>query len=68
MNRIAPVYLDHIVIGGVAMPGGRHAGGEGWREEVMREVERALYGRLEGIAGDSTSDSPISCRTPQVVS
>ncbi|BEJ15323.1 hypothetical protein CspHIS471_0410900 [Cutaneotrichosporon sp. HIS471] len=45
LECFAPVYLDHIVVGGV-IPTSQ---GEGWRETIRHEVERAVYGRLEGV-------------------
>lgn len=47
LARFAPVYLGHIVVGGVeAQP----PEGAAWKEGIRREVERAVYGRLEGVA------------------
>jgi hypothetical protein len=47
------VYLDYIVVGGVETPEGVERAG--WEEEVVGEVRRALYGRLESIKGTSAT-------------
>jgi tRNA-specific adenosine deaminase 1 len=49
LGRFAPVHLDYIVVGGVAVPPSED--GEAWRDRIRREVERAVFGRLEGVAG-----------------
>ncbi|CAK9787422.1 hypothetical protein CC85DRAFT_267281 [Cutaneotrichosporon oleaginosum] len=61
LERFAPVYLDHIVVGGVQAPSTE---GEGWREGIRREVERAVYGRLEGIGG--ALPPPYALHRPRV--
>lgn len=48
-HTFAPVYLDHIVIGGVEDPPEVQ---EGWRDTIRAEAGRALYGRLEGLSGE----------------
>ncbi|TXT15811.1 hypothetical protein VHUM_00314 [Vanrija humicola] len=47
--RFAPVYLDHIVIGGVEVPAGESE--ERWHATVVAEAERALFRRVDGIGG-----------------
>ncbi|WOO81519.1 tRNA-specific adenosine deaminase TAD1 [Vanrija pseudolonga] len=42
-----PVYLDHIVIGGVEVPEGQRE--DEWHATVVAEAERALWRRVEGI-------------------
>jgi tRNA-specific adenosine deaminase 1 len=52
-----PVYLDHVVIGGVeeAPPEGVSLPhGTNWHERIRGEAERALWGRVEFVAGKSS--------------
>ncbi|WVQ94907.1 hypothetical protein IAU59_001993 [Kwoniella sp. CBS 9459] len=49
-----PIYLDGIVIGGVDAPDVKDGAGPrvdeaSWKVRIKEEVERALWGRLEGI-------------------
>jgi tRNA-specific adenosine deaminase 1 len=53
ISPFAPVYLDYIVVGGFVTRVGVVGGG--WEEEVVGEVRRALYGRLESIKGTSAT-------------
>lgn len=59
-HTFAPLYIDHVVVGGVERPEREN---EGWEESIRAEAERALWGRLEGI----TLPSPYSLHRPQVV-
>jgi tRNA-specific adenosine deaminase 1 len=43
-----PVYLDHIVVGGVETPALEENSSE-WEDKVAAEAQRALYGRLEHV-------------------
>ncbi|GMK56837.1 hypothetical protein CspeluHIS016_0306770 [Cutaneotrichosporon spelunceum] len=71
LANFAPVYLDHVVVGGVVAPkeGERR---EGWRETIRGEVERAVYGRLEGVGESSWGmltpalPSPYALHRPQI--
>ncbi|RSH86431.1 uncharacterized protein EHS24_004686 [Apiotrichum porosum] len=47
-----PVYLDHILVGGVEEPpAGVIPAGSTWENMVTAEAERALWGRLDGVKG-----------------
>ena len=53
-----PIYLDHIVIGGALEPPLHTPNGQGvdrgdWREAMLREAERACFGRLADLDGES---------------
>ena len=52
LDLFEPVYLDGVVVGGTEMPVGWEGGGVLWREKIKKEVERALWGRLECIKGE----------------
>lgn len=43
-NLFTPIHLDHIVVGGVEPPEGADA--SAYRESIVQEAERALFGRL----------------------
>ena len=49
-----PVYLDGIVVGGVEDPPETWPVEGDWRDNVRKEIERAVYGRLECISGART--------------
>lgn len=43
-NLFAPIYLDHIVVGGVEPPEGTDL--TAYRASIVKEAQRALFGRL----------------------
>lgn len=48
-----PVYLDHILVGGVEEPpAGVIPAGSTWENMVTAEAERSLWGRLDGVKGE----------------
>lgn len=49
-EAFAPIYIDHIVIGGVETPPGTGHGE--WRSTIKAEAQRSLHGRLESIASE----------------
>lgn len=51
-----PVYLKGIVVGGLEHEppsGWKNRPGKTWREVIRREIERALWGRLGSLIGES---------------
>lgn len=53
-----PVYLDHIVIGGVELPEGQNE--DEWHATVVAEAERALWRRVEGISGSQLTHPRVA--------
>ena len=60
-----PVYLSGMVIGGVERECPdvndliHHDGAISWQNRIKREVERAIWGRLESLTGGYPPDSNI---------
>ncbi|WVR09604.1 hypothetical protein IAU60_006676 [Kwoniella sp. DSM 27419] len=59
-----PIYIDAVVVGGVDPPPSWESRTEAWYDQIKREVERALWGRLEGIEGDLTP--PYTLHRPTI--
>ncbi|KAK4683647.1 tRNA-specific adenosine deaminase 1, partial [Tremellales sp. Uapishka_1] len=62
-----PIYIDHVVVGGVEMaaPAGIVLPeGVCWWDKIKQELERALYGRLEGIR--DRPSSPYRLNRPEI--
>ena len=50
VRHFEPVYLDAIVVGGVEEPPKTWSErGDDWEKTIKTEVQRAVFGRLEGI-------------------